>query len=124
MISVSYFAHDFAMTAMRYMKDWVRVVCITLWILILLIPLKGINRRDPISGMMYSLFCTAAGTALLIAIPQKYALDMPLRSQLNLILFMSVFSALRWSFLGEGALVEKAGKKKGDMTRGQASKIR
>ena len=71
---------------------------IGLWIAILLMPLIGIDRRDPIAGLMYVLFCSGAGVALVFALPQKYAPPRTINLQITTVFFMGAVSAFRWFY--------------------------
>ena len=67
-----------------------------LWILILLLPLIGIDRRDPIAGAVYMLFLTGAGVALVFALPQKFTSSGGSNIQLATVFVMAAVSGFRW----------------------------
>jgi len=68
-----------------------------LWLLIVLLPLKGMDRRDPISGAMYTMFCMAAGVALMFALPQRYIPNPSLGVQVVGVMLMGFAGAFRWT---------------------------
>ena len=80
---------------------------IGLWIIILFMPLFGIDRRDPIAGLMYVLFCSGAGVALVFALPQNYAPPRTMNLQITTVLFMGGVSAFRWFYGANPDILEE-----------------
>lgn len=79
---------------------------ICMWFLILLTPLHGMDRRDPIAGSVYTLFCMGAGVCLMFAIPKAY-IELPsLTTQIVSISAMASISAFRWFFTSERSKAE------------------
>ena len=75
-----------------------------LWLVILLMPLRGIDRRDLYGGMMYTLYLTASGVALVFALPRKYLATSPtFEVQLLAVTCMILLAGLRW-YLGKDVL--------------------
>ena len=50
--------------------DFAQPSFVAMWVFIVMLPLIGIDRRDPIAGLVYILFCVAAGVALIFALPR------------------------------------------------------
>ncbi len=70
-----------------------------LWLVILLMPLRGIDRRDPYGGAMYMLYLAASGVALIFALPRKYVATSPsLAVQLVAVICIILAAALRWYY--------------------------
>jgi hypothetical protein len=70
-----------------------------LWVFILAFPLKGIDRRDFVSGLCYTLFCTAAGVMLIIVLPQGQRFGWHnLGGQAFEISGMALVSIIRWAW--------------------------
>jgi hypothetical protein len=80
------------------LADLMTPLGLIIWSSILLIPLKGTDRRCRISAATYSLFCVAAGIALLFALPQRFIKTPPIGSQMTLVFFMGSLAAVRWLF--------------------------
>lgn len=85
-----------------------------LWLVMLLMPLKGIDRRDPYGGMMYTLYLTASGVALIFALPRKYLATSPtFEVQFLAVTCMILLAALRW-YLGKDTLTFEQADVSGD----------
>lgn len=66
------------------------------WLLIISLKLVGIDRRDVAAGFGYMLFASAAGVALILAVPKKLTSGVDAFDWIFLIGALSVLSALRW----------------------------
>ena len=75
-----------------------------LWLLILFMPIIGVDRRDVISGAMYVLYCMAAGAAMVFALPQELAGETSPATPHIVVSCMGAAAALRWVFIGKEAL--------------------
>ncbi len=51
--------------------DWGFLIGLTLWLTLLLIPLKDYDRRDIIAGLLYGLFGMMAGMCFFFIIPEQ-----------------------------------------------------
>ncbi|MFY7928448.1 MAG: hypothetical protein ACOVS5_06225, partial [Oligoflexus sp.] len=51
------------------LKDFALPIAFLLWLFILYIPLKGIDRRDVVAGLLYTLYCVTSGIVIFFAIP-------------------------------------------------------
>lgn len=56
---------------------WLRAVFMAFWLLLLLVPLSRIERRDILTGLDYVGFCLAAGVAMVWGMP----LALPIESR-------------------------------------------
>ena len=80
-------------------KDLARPIFIMLWLLIVLSPLTRVDRRDPIAGSVYVLFCVASGVALVWALPQTFIADRPtIDTIFSSMLLMAGISGFRWFY--------------------------
>ena len=71
---------------------------ICLWFMIVLLPLKGMDRRDPIAGAVYTMFCMGAGVVLMFALPKEYIPNPSLGVQVISVFLMGVVAAFRWGY--------------------------
>lgn len=78
--------------------DLARPTYFILWMVILFLPLIGIDRRDPIAGLVYVLYCVAAGVTLVIILPEKYSDVLSLKTQFNLVMAMIFCASFRWFY--------------------------
>ena len=69
---------------------------ITMWLIILFMPLIGVDRRDPIAGMVFSLYCVASGAALVFALPQELMGETDLKTINITLSCMAIAAAVRW----------------------------
>ncbi len=70
---------------------------IGLWLLILALPLAGIDRRDPFSGLMYIIYLGATGVALVFALPSQYVeVEATPGNQVLSVATMMMIAAFRW----------------------------
>lgn len=79
-----------------------------LWVLTLLIPLTGINRRDLATAATYILYMISAAVILLFILPSKYVeLDVTTTSQVLSLLSLGCVALSRWWFRKDIANPEK-----------------
>ena len=70
-----------------------------LWVLTLLIPLTGINKRDIATAAAYVAYLTASAIALLFILPSQYIyLDINTISQAFTLIAVAIVATLRWWF--------------------------
>ncbi len=77
-----------------------------LWLAILAMPLRGIDRRDFVAGLMFILVAVATGVAMIFALPQGLIPDLEGRTVLIAMFCMGVAASARW-FLSREFFVEK-----------------
>ncbi len=77
-------------------EDLTRSVFFCLWLLTILIPLRGVDKRDHVAGMTYVLFSLGTGTALVLAVPQKLIGNPPPTTTLSILAVMAMASSFRW----------------------------
>lgn len=86
--------------------ELVRPIFFGLWLFILFMPLKNIDRRDPIAGLMFTFYCVGAGAALMIALPQHVLPDFEFKTSFIILLSMGTAAFCRW-FLSSNFFFEK-----------------
>ena len=94
---------------------------ICLWFMLILLPLKGMDRRDPIAGAVYTMFCMGAGVSLMFALPKAYIPNPSLGVQVVSVFLMGSVAAFRWGYGVEEMLLaqEAAEKEKRKKLRGK-----
>ena len=67
-----------------------------LWLVILFYPLHGIDRQDPVAGLVYILYCLGSGATLVFALPEHFTnlSDMPMH--IGVLMIMGLGAAYRW----------------------------
>ena len=78
-------------------KDLALIAGLGLWLFMLAMPLRGIDRRDTATGFTYALFMTAAGVVLILAMPDGQRILAHSRQQLTAAISMSSLAILRWA---------------------------
>ena len=43
-----------------------------IWSMLLLVPLRGIDCSEPVTGLLYSAYCSASGLLLIVIIPSEF----------------------------------------------------
>lgn len=76
-------------------------VSILMWAVLVMLPISQTDHRDIISGITYTLFLTAAGITLTLAIPQRFTELPSPGNQAIIILLMMVIATLRWFWRAE-----------------------
>ena len=69
---------------------------IFLWLVILYLPLHGIDCADPIAGLVYVLYCIGSGATLFFALPGEFAKTSDLPIHFGTLLVMGLAAAYRW----------------------------
>ncbi|MGE0172920.1 MAG: hypothetical protein AB7T49_09050 [Oligoflexales bacterium] len=69
-----------------------------LWVLVLCVPLTGIDKRDVFSGMGYAVFCMTAGIILIFTLHSKYSLPSTIGNVINVGVLLLGISAFRWTY--------------------------
>lgn len=53
-------------------KDLQYPFALVLWVILVSLPLHGVDRRDHIAGMSYTLYCTVTAIILFLALPGSF----------------------------------------------------
>lgn len=76
-----------------------------LWVLTLLIPLTGINKRDLATAATYLAYLISSAVILLLILPSQYiSLDITMTSQLLTLIALGCIAVARWWFREDLAL--------------------
>jgi len=77
--------------------DWMMLFGGLLWLIILKLSLRQIDRRDHQTGLTYIFFMTAAGVTLMIALPSRFRTTTDFsKTQVVLCLLLLIIAAMRW----------------------------
>ena len=77
-------------------RDLTRPSFFGLWLVILLMPLIGVDRRDPVAGMVYVVFALGAGAALVFALPKDLVDEPSIQTIFWSMVLMGIASSVRW----------------------------
>lgn len=69
---------------------------IALWLIILFFPLSGIDKQDPIAGLVYILYCLGSGVTLFFALPGNFTKNSDIKTHLMVCLSMGLCACYRW----------------------------
>lgn len=75
----------------------VTLVGVGLWLVLLAMPLSGIDRRDPMTRITYLFFMCFGGVALMIAVPGKFPTVHDAGWQLSSMGAMAALASIRWA---------------------------
>ena len=67
-----------------------------LWLIILFLPLLGIDRHDPIAGLVYILYLVTTGATLIFALPDNLNSVSDLNIHFSVLVAMGCAAAYRW----------------------------
>lgn len=81
-----------------------------IWSMILMMSLVGIDRRDALTGLVYALFCVAAGAMLVFALPMTLVPPSDLGTMVSTLTIMAALAGIRWLYKLNGALHGKSKK--------------
>ena len=77
--------------------DWMMLFGGMLWLIILRLSLRQIDRRDHQTGLTYIFFMTAAGVTLMVALPSRFRASAGFsKTQLVMCLLLLIVAAIRW----------------------------
>jgi len=69
-----------------------------LWVIILLMPLKGVDQRDPLACLVYTVFIVACAATLMFALPALLAKDeSSFKDQFLTLMIVAALAVIRWS---------------------------
>jgi hypothetical protein len=71
-----------------------------LWLALLSLPLRGVDRRDAAAGFTYVLFHVAAGTALVLGLSRGLADGRDVLAQVGVVSLLGIVAGLRWAVVG------------------------
>ncbi len=77
-------------------QEWSVVLGYGMWFVLLVMPLRGIDRRDRIAGATYALWLGAAGLLLIMAVPGKMNDARYSSEHFFLMLALAAIGFLRW----------------------------
>jgi len=87
--------------------DFALPTFIGLWCLIVFLPLRGMDRRDPMSGAVYTMFCMGAGVCLMFALSKEYVANPTFGVQLISVSLMGLVAAVRWGYGSNNVLSQE-----------------
>ncbi len=74
----------------------------SIWGLLLFLPLRGIHREEAFSLLMYALFMVFSGVVLVIVITALYTgAAFSLKDQVLTVVIMNAIALMRWTFLAD-----------------------
>ena len=96
---VVFFLEDLLGAALAIgLLDLAQLIFFGIWCLILLLPLVGVDRRDPIAMLMYVLFMMGAGAAFVFALPAEF-IEQPSLKEMNItVVILGLVAGVRWFF--------------------------
>lgn len=87
-------------------SDLAQPVGVLLWLIILAVPLRDVDRRDINGFLVYCLCSLATGVTLCFALTEEFTPQLTASTLVSTSLVFVLFAALRWLFVGEGRLNE------------------
>ena len=78
--------------------DFAKPSFIGLWLILLLTPLKGVDRRDLLAALVYTLFCMASAVILVFILPETFSPPEPMLNIFATTVFLSLLAFARWNF--------------------------
>lgn len=107
---ISFLVHD-AIKGWQELEptDFAQPSYLGLWGMMIALPLTGMDRRDAITGLVYMLFCLAAGATLVFALPMNFIPNPTFQSMVSTLTIMAGLAGLRWFYQFKG---KRHGKRK------------
>lgn len=78
------------------MRDLQYPFALLLWVILVSLPLHGVERRDHIAGISYTLYCTATAVVLFLALPGSFLDAADIGFHLAFISFAIGVTSYRW----------------------------
>ncbi len=78
------------------MKDLQYPFAMILWIVLVSLPLHGVDRRDHIAGMSYTLYCTTTAIVLFLALPGTFTTIADFGLHLAFVSFFIGVTSYKW----------------------------
>ncbi|WP_141731447.1 hypothetical protein [Oligoflexus tunisiensis] len=94
------------------MKDLQYPFALVLWIILVSLPLHGVERRDHIAGMSYTLYCTATAIMLFLALPGSFADYTDIGFHIAFVSFFVGVTSYRWFYSNDTLIIVSDGKLK------------
>lgn len=90
-------------------KDLQYPFALILWVILVSLPLHGVDRRDHIAGMSYTLYCTTTAVVFFLALPGSYTSIADIGIHVAVVaLFMGVTS-YRWFHQNDALIIVSDG---------------
>lgn len=89
-------------------RDFIYPMCCLLMLCILYMPLRGIDRRDFICGLMYIVYIIAAGTILFFAVPGAETGLTTLGLHLAFVTLLGAIAFYRWFSIDDAGMFNQA----------------
>lgn len=93
-------------------KDLQYPLALLLWVIVVSMPMHGVDRRDRIVGICYTLYCTATGITLFLALPEAVKSFSDVGLHLAIFSVLAAISAYRWFSYEAPQVVTKSTKDK------------
>lgn len=77
-------------------SDWIALGGCVIWLILVALPLTGIDRRDSTAGVTYVVFCVAAAVALLLALPARNRTLLEADVHVRVIALAAAIAGVRW----------------------------
>ncbi len=92
------------------MKDLQYPFALILWIILVSLPLHGVDRRDHIAGMSYTLYCTATAIVLFLALPGSFLELGDIGFHIAFVSFFVGVTSYRWFHSNDTLIIVSDGK--------------
>jgi hypothetical protein len=92
------------------MKDLQYPFALILWIILVSLPLHGVDRRDHIAGMSYTLYCTATAIVLFLALPESFMDLADIGFHIAFVSFFVGVTSYRWFHSNDTLIIVSDGK--------------
>ncbi len=92
------------------MKDLQYPFALILWIILVSLPLHGVDRRDHIAGMSYTLYCTATAIVLFLALPGSFLTLGDIGFHIAFVSFFVGVTSYRWFHSNDTLIIVSDGK--------------
>jgi len=80
-------------------RDGAFLACFLLWLVVLFLPLKAIDRRDPTTGFTYVAYMMLVAVVLVLVLPEHIAnIQPPQNFHLGLMAGLATVAGWRWSW--------------------------
>jgi hypothetical protein len=91
-------------------KDLQYPFALILWIILISLPLHGVERRDHIAGMTYTLYCTSTATILFLALPGSFTDYKDIGFHIAFVSFFVGATSYRWFHSNDTLIIVTNGK--------------
>jgi multisubunit Na+/H+ antiporter MnhF subunit len=87
------------------LKDLQYPVALIAWIVLVSLDLLGVERRDHIAGMSYTVFCTAAAVFFFLAMPGNFTAYSDIALHVTFVSFVVGITSYRWFHRNENLII-------------------